>query len=89
MVKQKVEDYGRWKSVFDNASEMRKNGGERGVRLFHYGEDTGQVMVLAEWDTLERARSYVNSPEVAEAMRKAGVTEKPEIYFLDEIPADG
>ena len=89
MVKHKVEDYGRWKSVFDNASEMRKSGGEQGVRLFRYGDDSGQVMVMAEWDTLERARSYIDSPEVKEAMRKAGVSEKPEVYFLDEIPTDG
>ncbi len=68
---------------------MRKSGGEQGARLFRYGDDAGQVIVLAEWDTIERARSYVNSPEVKEAMREAGVTEKPEIYFLDEIPTDG
>jgi hypothetical protein len=40
---------------------------------------------LFEWDDLGKARSFAQSEDLVKIMQKAGVSDKPDIYFLDEI----
>jgi len=40
---------------------------------------------LFEWDDLGKARSFANSDDLVKTMQKAGVSDKPDIYFLEEI----
>ena len=41
-------------------------------------------MILLEWDDLGKAKQFVQSQDLGEAMEKAGVADQPDIYFLDE-----
>lgn len=84
MVRHELGDFGRWKAVFDEAAEMRKNGGELSTRLFQAADDDGHVVLLFEWDSADRAREYFASAELKDAMRKAGVSEAPDVLFLNE-----
>ena len=42
-----------------------------------------EVVVLFEWDSVENAQAFASSDNLREAMQKAGVVSKPNIYFLD------
>ena len=42
-------------------------------------------MGLFEWDDLEKARQFVQSEDLRQAMESAGVSDQPDIYFLDKI----
>ena len=44
-----------------------------------------EVVILMEWDELERARQFVASPDLKEAMQNAGVTDMPTITFLSQV----
>ena len=84
-IKHKVRDYDAWKTVFDDFSETRKQGGEKSYRICQTENDPNELDVIFEWDNVENARSFVKSPELKKAMEKAGVMEAPEISFLKEV----
>ena len=81
----KVSDYKSWKKGFDKALSIRKAGGEKSFQIFKVNSDGDNLFLLFKWDSLEHARQYFDSPELKQAMKEAGVTEKPDIYFLEEI----
>ncbi len=79
-----VQDYEAWKSVFDSMSGLRKKYGEESYRILRQENGSTELFVLFEWDNLENARRYATSSELREAMQRAGFTEKPEFFFLEE-----
>ena len=87
LIKHKVKDYSAWRKVFDGVSDIRKAGGEKSYQILHTDNDNNSLVAIFEWDSLENAKKYTSSPELKEAMGKAGVVEQPEIYFLEEYAA--
>ena len=84
IVKNSVKDYDTWKSVFDSKSDLRKSSGEKSHQILREVGDANNLVVVNEWDSLDRAREFAASPELKAAMEQAGVTSKPEISFLEE-----
>jgi heme-degrading monooxygenase HmoA len=85
LVRHKVEDYEKWKPVFDEHQSTRKESGGKGGYLFRNAEDSNEVVILLEWDDIEDARQFAQSEDLRETMQRAGVTEQPDIYFLEEV----
>ena len=85
LVRHKVADYAKWKTIFDEDGVNRKAGGSKGSQLFRNADNPNEVIVLLEWDDLGKAKQFTQSPKLREAMERAGVTDQPDIYFLDEV----
>ncbi|OGM11216.1 hypothetical protein A2Z22_00665 [Candidatus Woesebacteria bacterium RBG_16_34_12] len=85
LIRHKVKDYKKWKSVFDEHIDFRKAGGEKGGQVFRNIDNTSEVITVLKWDTIEKARKFIESVDLKKAMEKAGVDGKPEIYFLEEV----
>jgi len=79
-----VEDYAKWKSVFDEDDSRRKTSGGGNYQLYRSDSDPNQIVVLFEWDTVANAQKFAESDELRERMEEAGVTGRPDIYFLNE-----
>jgi len=89
LIRHHVADYAAWKAVFDEHALTRRANGSQGGRLFHNASDPHEVLLLLEWDDLERARLFADSDDLRVAMARAGVTDRPDIWFLadgDRIP---
>ena len=84
LIRHTVQDYSDWKAVFDEQEDLRRANGSQGGRLFRSTE-SGEVLVLLEWDDLERARFFADSDDLREAMTRAGVTDRPDIWFLEDV----
>jgi quinol monooxygenase YgiN len=84
LIRHKVKDYPAWKKVFDEVIDTRRADGEKSYQILHTDNDKNNIVALFEWDSIENAKKYTSSPELKEAMGKAGVVEQPEIYFLEE-----
>ena len=84
LIRHTVQDYSAWKAVFDEQADLRRANGSQGGRLFRSTE-SGEVLVLLEWDDLERARLFADSDDLREAMARAGVTDRPDIWFLEDV----
>ena len=85
LVHHKVEDYKMWKTVFDSHSSLRSEAGSLGGKIFRSTNDTNELFVLLEWDSLENAQKFAQSDSIKEAMKKAGVVGIPVVYFVDEV----
>jgi len=85
LIRHKVQDYETWESVFAEHESTRRANGSRGGRLFRSAIDPREVLLLLEWDDLERARLFADSDDLREAMTRAGVTDRPDIWFLEDV----
>lgn len=81
-----VEDYGRWKQVFDDAAAIRREAGEIEYRLLASESDALHVVHFSRWTSLSSARAFFESPELVEIRRIAGVR-APEFLYLNSIEA--
>ncbi|MBI4754482.1 MAG: cyclase [Betaproteobacteria bacterium] len=84
LVRHKVSDYATWKPAFDAHAEARKAAGSRGGQVFSSASDPNEVIVLLTWADLESAHRFADSAELRQAMERAGVVDRPDVYYLDE-----
>ena len=85
MVMHKVKDFEKWKSIYDEHGEMRKKLGSKGAFAFRNSKDPNEIIVMSQWEDIESANNFVESESLKNAMKKAGVMNKPQVYYLDEI----
>jgi hypothetical protein len=85
LIRHKVADVAVWKPVFDDHSTTRAANGSLGGRVFRNHADPEEVLVLLEWDDLERADLFALSDDLNEAMVRSGVADRPDIWILTEI----
>ncbi|MCE5213309.1 MAG: hypothetical protein LLF83_01130 [Methanobacterium sp.] len=52
----KLESFDKWKPVFNERSAMRKEGGSKEASFFRNQEDENEVMILFEWDNMEKRK---------------------------------
>lgn len=79
-----VEDYGRWKQVFDDAAAIRRHAGEIEYRLLASESDERRIVHFSRWTSLSTARAFFQSPELIEIRRMAGV-HAPEFLYLNAL----
>lgn len=84
LVQHTVEDFAKWKEMFDSVADLRQTNGEKSAQIFHDADNPNSLTALFEWDSLENAQKYAQSPDLKAAMQKAGVTGPPHISFLNE-----
>jgi heme-degrading monooxygenase HmoA len=80
-----VEDYNRWKAVFDEFPPAK--GGALFHRVNRNVDDANNITVVAGFETAEAARAFVDNAELKEAMQRAGVTSQPRIEIFEEVEA--
>ena len=85
LIRHHVVDYAAWKAVFDEREITRRANGSQEGWLFRDADDPHEVLLLLQWDDLERARLFADSDDLREAMTRAGVTDRPDIWFLEDV----
>ena len=85
LVRQKFENYKRWKPIFDEHGAARQENGGQGGTLYRNADDPDEAVTLFKWDNLENARRYAQSEDLRDALQRAGVTVQPDVYFLEEV----
>ncbi|NOT17564.1 MAG: antibiotic biosynthesis monooxygenase [Sulfuriferula sp.] len=79
-----IASYSAWKTVFDQAADMRKQAGEISYQLLKYDTDANHIVHFSVWDSLANARRFFESPALVAIRELAGV-HAPEFIYLDEI----
>jgi heme-degrading monooxygenase HmoA len=83
LVKQNLEDYAKWKELFDGDSGIREASGSKGAQVFQNVSDPNEVFVIIEWDSMENLQQFAQSDELKERMQRAGHTGPPAVYFVN------
>jgi heme-degrading monooxygenase HmoA len=84
LIQHQVKDFAAWKKVFDSSKDLRTSNGELSSQVYHDASDPNKVTVINQWDSLAKAQKFAHSPELKEAMEKAGVVGAPVVSFLNE-----
>jgi heme-degrading monooxygenase HmoA len=84
LIRQKVTDYAAWRPLFDEQHDTRRAHGCQRSRLFRSSSDPNEVLILLEWDNLERARLFAQSDDLREEMTGAAVLDDPDLWVLEE-----
>ncbi len=82
LVRHKVADFAKWKPVYDAHLSARQNAGLKEEHLFRDADDPNEVLLLFSAEDLDKAKAFTTSDDLRQAMEKAGVSEKPDVYFL-------
>ena len=82
LIRHKVADFTKWKAAYDAHVSARENAGLKELHLLRNADRMDEVVILFEVRDVGKAREFANSTELREAMQNAGVTDKPDIWFL-------
>jgi hypothetical protein len=84
LIRHTVVDYRVWKPVFDEDGVTRRANGCGREHVFRSADDPNELVLLLEWDDLERARLYADSDDLHLALMRSGVVGQPDIWFLED-----
>ena len=79
-----VADYLAWKKIFDGASGIRKDAGERSYQVLKYQNDPNKIVHFSQWTSIDDARKFFESAELVKIRAEAGV-KAPEFIYLEQI----
>jgi len=82
-IRHSVTDYAKWKSVYDTF--LPTTAGAKYARVDRSVEDPNLVTVVAGFDTLELAKTFLNNPNLKAKMTEAGVVGSPRIEINEEV----
>ena len=82
LIRHKVADFSKWKPVYDAHLPARQKAGLTEKHLLRNIDNPNEVVALFEAEDLKRVQAFVGSSDLREAMQKAGVMDKPDIFFL-------
>jgi hypothetical protein len=82
LVRHKVSDFSKWKSAYDAHLPVRQAAGLKEEHLLRNVDNPNETFVLFEAEDIQKAKEFASSADLRETMQKAGVVDKPDIYFL-------
>jgi len=80
-ISHEVSDYDSWKNVFDKFNNDRMEAGIVDLFVKKNINNTNSVTVFSKVKDLDKAKAFMSSTTLQEAMKKAGVTSAPEIVY--------
>lgn len=83
LVRHKVRDFSAWKTAYDAHQPKRAGAGLTDKYLLRGADNANEIVVLFEAKDIARAKAFSESADLRETMEKAGVVDKPDIYFLN------
>jgi len=84
LVRHKVKDFSAWKHGYDADRRKRAEAGVAEKYVLQGDGDANEVVVLFEANDLNRAKAFAESADLRQTMKSAGVTGKPDIYYLHD-----
>jgi len=79
-----VQDYAKWKSVYDTLDSFHKRHGVKSAQIFRRTEDPNELVIVSEFDNAAAAHAFVQLDELKQIMQQAGVSDHPDIYVVDK-----
>ena len=81
----RVKDYRAWRQVYDSFADVQQQGGVRAEEVLQSVEDPNDVLVTHDFDDEATARAFISSPELRDAMGRAGVDGEPQLLWLGSV----
>ena len=80
-----VADYDSWKTAFDEHEDVRRGHGQLEHRVYRSVDNPNRVVVHNDFPSEDAARGLMDDPSLADAMRRAGVTDEPWLGLIERV----
>ena len=86
IVRLKVKDFDTWHSLYISADskKFRESYGLQRYRIFCAENDPNDITMIYDWNDIERARTFAQSPQLQEMIKRSGVIEGPAVYLFKD-----
>jgi len=82
----KVQDYDKWQpTLVEDTPIIKDNFGGKSVQVFRGSEDPNRLIVIMEFEDMEKAKELLKSDFLKERFQAGGVIGIPEIYFTNKM----
>ena len=85
VVRHKVADFATWKKVYDSHRAKQKEAGLTERHLMRGTDVPNETIVVFEAADMGKARAFASSADLHETMMRAGVQDKPDVYFMTGV----
>jgi len=69
LIEHLVGDFETFKQVYLDDGDRRRMSGSKGGRVFRASDDPNDIIIILEWDDVDRAHEWAESLELHEAMQ--------------------
>ena len=84
VVSHKVDDFGKWKKVYDEFESVRQKFGVKEQLLIQASDDPNHVLVVGQGE-LDAIQKFISSEELKDGMKSAGVSSEPNLFVGNEV----
>jgi quinol monooxygenase YgiN len=81
----KVANFAAWKEGYDASIDQRKTAGEISFQVLRNANDPNTVTVLSVQKSADQIQAFMDSPDLKERMKSAGVVEMGQMFILKEM----
>ena len=82
LIRHKVADFAKWKPLYEGHRSARDAASLKDRLILRGLDNPNEIVLLFEVGDVAKARTFAASPSLKTAMEKAGVVDKPDVYFL-------
>jgi hypothetical protein len=82
LIRHRVADFAKWKPVYDAHASAREKAGLKEIHLLRNLDVPNEVILLFSVEDIDKAKAFAASDDLRAAMQRAGVSDKPDVYFL-------
>ncbi|MEI7525817.1 MAG: antibiotic biosynthesis monooxygenase [Mariniphaga sp.] len=82
-VRHTLEDYSKWRQLFDEHADIRKKYGCKETGVFACVEHPNEILVETVWESKEGGLQFLQDPSLKATMEKAGVIGAPVFSFAE------
>jgi len=88
LIRYRIEDFDRYKRVFDNFGINRKQHGAAGHRLLRTSGDPQEMVLLLDFPSSDAAQAFLDDPKRPLALVEAGIhPDSDRAELLEEVEA--
>ncbi|WP_439882488.1 hypothetical protein ACSX1A_04830 [Pontibacter sp. MBLB2868] len=85
LIRHEVDNFDKWKTAYDNHKSARDKADLQEVYLLQNKYNHNEVVILFEAKNDHKAQEFIESEDLKEAMKGAGIVGTPEIRILEEV----
>ena len=80
----KVKEFDAWKIAYDAFNAERKTMGVTEHGIYQAADNPNDVTVYHEFDNMDAAKAFADSPRLKEVMNTAGVIGTPDVWCTNK-----
>ena len=85
VLRHKVADYSAWRPVYDADAPRRAEAGLKEVGVYRDADDENMVLIVWGTEDGDTVKALVESPDLADKMKEAGVTSEPQVWMGESM----